>query len=290
VQRTALVFRKRSIIRIVTLLVRHGIAKYRNALEECDALFALRLPSVARDLVLIDNTLPENYEKRLGPGRVLIGGSNAHWEFSAWDSSIAYLGRRIHDYDLVHLATSAFRALDSRYLDRFNAEMLAAALNHRAAVGSIDYWNEPVTLRGQSLQSWLRSSFVFLPPEELRLLGSLASIEDATPFFSGNPDAPFRSGAPLSATYQKCILDWLTGSGTRWHSRFDLKQESLAFFEAKATAILNEQMLSARLRAQGCSLMDATWLATRLQSPVGQPLDEVPPWRSQIAIRDNRNF
>ena len=83
----------------------------------------------------------------------------------------------------------------------------------------------------------------------------------------------FRPSAPLSANYQKYILDWLTGNGTgqgvEWHSRFGLTPESLPFFEAKASAILNEQMLSVRLRAQGCALLDATWLATRLRSRRG---------------------
>jgi len=132
---------------------------------------------------------------------------------------------------------------------------------------------------------------MFLPPAELRLLGSLVSIDDQASFFSGNPDAPFRSSAPLSANYQKYILDWLTGSGTgqgvEWHSRFGLTPESLAFFEAKAAAILNEQMLSVRLRAQGCALVDATWLATRrIRSPAGHPLDAIPSWRRQVTTRD----
>jgi hypothetical protein len=278
-------------VRIMTLLVRHGIAKYPNALEECNTLFALQLPDVEHDLVLIDNALPKDHEEHLGPGGVLIGGSNAHWEFSAWDCGIAYLGRHIYDYHFVHLATSAFRASSSRFLDRFDPEMLGAALGRGAAVGHIDYYNEPVTLRGRSLQAWIRSSFLFLPPEELRLLGSLVSIEDKLSFFSGNPDAPFRSSAPLSANYQKYILDWLTRSGTgqgvEWHSRLRLTPESLPFFEAKAAAILNEQMLSVRLRAQGCALVDATWLATsRSKLPTRQPLDEIPSWRWQVTKRD----
>jgi hypothetical protein len=221
---------------------------------------------------------------------VLIGGCNTHWEFSGWDCGIGYLGRRIYDYHLVHLATSAFRELYIRYLDRFETSMLGALLGRAAAVGHIDYYNEPVRLRGRSLQSWIRSSFLFLPPEELRLLGSLVSIEDKLSFFSGNPDAPFRSSAPLSANYRKYILDWLTGSGTgqgvEWHSRFGLTSENLPFFEAKAAAILNEQMLSVRLRAQGCALVDATWLATRLRSSASKPLTEIPSWRWQVSTRD----
>jgi hypothetical protein len=52
-------------------------------------------------------------------------------------------------------------------------------------------------------------------------------------------------------------------------------------------AILNEQMLSSRLRAQGCALVDATWLAMRrAQLAKGDPLGAIPDWRWQITRRD----
>jgi hypothetical protein len=72
-----------------------------------------------------------------------------------------------------------------------------------------------------------------------------------------------------------------------WHSRFELTRETLSLFEAKATAILNEQMMSSRLRAQGCALVDATWLATRRASlGEDEPLGAIPGWRWQITRRD----
>ena len=95
-------------MRIVTLLARHGTTKYADAIENIDELFAHQLPKIQRELVVIDNTLPEDYAESVDRGRTLIGSSNVHWEFSAWDRGIAYLGRRIETYDLVHLATSAF--------------------------------------------------------------------------------------------------------------------------------------------------------------------------------------
>jgi hypothetical protein len=48
---------------------------------------------------------------------------------------------------------------------------------------------------------------MFLQQGELRLLGSQVSIDNRGQFFSGNPEAPFRSSAPISANYQKYILD-----------------------------------------------------------------------------------
>ena len=278
-------------MRIITLLARHGTAVYADAVEAIDELFARRMPDVARDMIVVDTALPADRHDRLGAGRTLIGASNAHWEFSAWDRAISCLAERLAQYDLVHLATSAFRMLSPRYLDRFDAAMLDSIRGRAAALGHIDYYDHPVSVGDLSLRSWLRSSFIFLPPAELRLLGSLVSIDDPRPFFSGDPRAPFRADAPLSTRYRDYIRDWLTGPGTgqgvEWHSRFELTPATLNLFEAKAMAILNEQILSARLRAQGCALIDATWLATRrAQQQADDVLDVIPSWRWQITARD----
>ena len=278
--------------RIVTLLARYGAAKYRDALPDIRALFAQQMPEFGHETVVIDNALGRDHVERLGPGIALIGGDNAAWEFSAWDRGVAHLGPRLDEYDWVHLATSAFRQLYTRYLDRFDADMLDLVAGRAAAVGHIDHFNEPVAFAGRSLQSWLRSSFVLLPPAELRLLGSLASVTDRSRLFSGDHAAPFRADAPLSAAYQKNILGWLTGEGTgqgtEWHSRFVLSEQTLRFFEDKTVAVLNEQMLTSRLRVQGCGIVDATWLATRAgQSfPAVRPLGAIPDWRVQVTSRD----
>jgi len=279
-------------MRIVTLLVRHGTAQYERAVDDIEALFARQMPLVQWDLVVIDNTLPEHCEEALGQNRMLIGGSNTQWEFSSWDSGIAYVGRRLADYDLVHLATSAFRTLYTCYLDRIGTEMLQLILRRGAAVGHVDYFNDPVIVFGRQSQAWLRSSFVFLPPSELKMLGSLVSVAEQAALFTGNPAAPFRSDAPLSENCRRYLLDWLTGDGTgqgvQWHSRFSLSNETLPWFQSKVIAILNEHLLSIRLRAQGCAMVDATWLATRVKTLVStnQPLGPIPSWRRQLSERD----
>ena len=115
------------------------------------------------------------------------------------------------------------------------------------------------------------------------------SVSSNSPIFSGNPRAPFRDDAPISEGYRRLLLRWLTGDGTgqgvAWHSRFDLARETLPFFESKARAILNEQMLTNRLLANGCEIVDATWLAGKAwrESP-GSPND-IPDWRVQVTPR-----
>jgi hypothetical protein len=280
-------------MRIVTLLARHGTAKYPNALVELKAMFAgKRLAAVDHECVIVDNSLPLGHAEHLEPRVTLIGGSNEAWEFSAWDTAVAFLGRRILDCDFVHLTTAAFRQLYVRYLDLFDDNMLRVMRGRAAAVGHVDCYNAPVALLGTTCQSWLRTSFVFLPPTEVELLGKFASMTNGERFFSGNPRNPFRSDAPLSEGYRQNILNWLTGDGTgqgtEWHSRFQLSDETLPFFQSKALAIVNEQMLSNRLRAQGCAIVDATWLAAQVTARgLGHAsLGCIPAWWVQVTSRD----
>ncbi|QXX76682.1 hypothetical protein [Methylovirgula sp. HY1] len=278
-------------IRIATLFVRHGAEKYPTALDELEGFFARRLPNVERELIVIDNALPATHCSQIENG-ILVGGSNKAWEFSAWDSGVAFLGAKIFKFDFVHLVTSAFGEHYVRYIERFDEHMLERLRGRAVAIGHVDCYNSPVVFFGRMSQSWIRSSFVFIPPTEIRLLGSLVSIEDGCALFSGDPKYPFRSDAPLSASYQANIIGWLTGAGTGqgtvWHSRFDLSVESLVRFEAKTLAILNEHALAIRLRAQGCAVIDATWLATHAKQAQRQHISPgtFPHWRDQLALRD----
>jgi hypothetical protein len=277
-------------MRVLTLFVRHGTAKYGDALDELRTFQRSRLPSVHHDFLVIDNG-PGELSTVGTPGGEVIRGSNQFWEFSAWDDGLRYVGSRAQDYDFVHLVTSAFRTLYTRYIDRFDLGMLERVAGRGVAVGHIDYYNDPVELLGYPARAWIRSSFFFVPPAELATLGSLVGVAEPSRFFSGDPAKPFRADAPLSENYQRYIFDWLTGPGTgqgvTWHSRFTLSRETLPFFEAKAMAMLNEQMLAVRLRRQGCALVDATWLATWIaQSGNSEELGPIPHWRIQLAQRD----
>jgi hypothetical protein len=276
-----------SALRVLTVLARHGNATYANALPDIRAVFA-RMSDVRHHVLVVDNALPPGHVERIEPGVELIGSLNAAWEFSAWDAGIAHLGRRIDAYDIVNLVTSAFRQLDVSHLDHVDHAMLARLRGRAAALGHIDCYNEPVTLLGSACQSWIRSSFVCLAPSNLAHLGTVTSVTERAAFFSGDPQAPFRADAPISESYRRYILGWLTGDGTgqgtQWHSRFELTEETLSLFESKTLAILNEQMLTNRLRAQGCATVDVTWLAAQLRGPGGP--GPIPDWRVQLAARD----
>lgn len=55
----------------------------------------------------------------------------------------------------------------------------------------------------------------------------------------------YQDKAPLNKTYQRWIIEWLT---ERWHSRFEIKQDTWPLFKTKATAIFNESLLTAKFK------------------------------------------
>jgi hypothetical protein len=279
----------RAPLRVLTILARFGTEQYPHAKEEIGEIFARQMPTVDRTVVVVDNALPRDVVDERD-GAVLLGGDNRAREFSAFDRALDFVGCDIWSYDLVHFSTSAVGKLYVAYLERFDTRLLEALTGRAACVGHIDCYNEPIEVLTFRSQHWIRSCFFFLPPAEVRALGSFVSIVDGRPLFSGDPREPFRADAPISLRYREYITQWLTGGdvgqGVEWHSSFPLRRETLPAFEEKAKAILNEQLLGIRLRALGCHVVDVTWLSAMLRRRTPLEISWATPWREQLAHRD----
>jgi hypothetical protein len=246
------------------------------------------MPEIDRTTIIVDNALPAGHVAQCG-GHTLIGGDNSASEFSGFDRAVQFIDADIWRFDFIHFATSAFRMLYIDYLERFGVFLLEAIRSRPVCLGHIDYYDQPVEILRFSTQHWIRTSFFFMPPGEVKALGSFTAVRDGTPFFSGVPETPFRPDAPLSGNYRDYIIDWLTGKdigqGVKWHSSFGLTHETLPIFERKALAIMNEQLLGVRLRTMGCRLIDVTWLASVLERSNGESVAWKTDWREQLANR-----
>jgi hypothetical protein len=275
-------------MRVLVLFVRNGRERYSHALDELTRLYERRAPGLTRSTIVIDNALPAELSKELGPDSVLIGGDNTSWEFSGWQRAINQLGSEVRKYDVVHLVTSAFGTLYTDYLKRFCPQIAELAAERPVAVGHVDYYPHPVRVGSFVSRHWIRSSFWLINTFELLRLRSLVSLDNAAGFFSVQGEWPFAETAQLSYGYQRLIHNWLTtnrgtGQGTTWHSRFDLNETTRTLFQNKATAIMNEHLLSIRLRAQGTHLLDLTYLAELIENGRVTPV-RFPHWREQIRM------
>lgn len=92
------------------------------------------------------------------------------------------------------------------------------------------------------------------PPSHLLIKGCL-SAETHQKFLTKeigvqlyNDALLFQDRAPLNKTYQRWIIEWLT---ERWHSRFEINQNTWPLFKTKATAIFNESLLTAKFKELG---------------------------------------
>lgn len=274
-------------LHVLTIFVRAGTTTYVDAEDNLEAIYRRQLPQVRRDVLVVDNLLPGDTVEH-GRGRSVIGGDNTSWEFSAIDKAVAHLGSQIWQYDLVNIVTSAFQQLYVAYLERFTEPVLTSILGERVCLGHIDCYNEHVGIGSYYSQHWLRSCFVMLPPTELKILGRCASVHHRRPWFSGSSDDPFGPASPVSVKYQQYLTDWLLGKdigqGVTWHRTLRLDAEGLDEFEQKAIAIINEHLLSVRLRAAGCRTIDVTWLSAQIARGI-EP-DWSTPWWAQLAARD----
>lgn len=273
-------------MRVLSVFVRHGTAKYSGAEAELTELFRKQLPDVNHDVVVVDTSMKPGHVGST-PGGV-IGGDNSVREFSGFDTGLAHVGDNLRHYDLVNLTTSAFRELYRGYLERFTPAVLSAIAGRPVCLGHVDCYNEPIQIIGSTSQHWIRTSCIFLPPAVLGSLRTLVSTNDRERWFSGDPSKPFRADAPLSPTYQRLIIDWLTGKdigqGVTWHSRVRLDDRNLPEFEQKALSILNEHLLSLRLCAAGAHTIDVTWLSAVLARTPEVVWNT--PWWEQLAHRD----
>ncbi len=282
-------------MRVLTILARFGAQQYPHAEQEIANIFQRQMPEIDRTVVVVDNAIPKGFEERsprrtVIARRTVIGGDNSAREFSAFDCALDFIGSDIWSYDLVHFATSAFNTLYVNYLPRLDSALLEAGACRPLCVGHIDCYNTAVEILRFRTQHWMRTCFFFLPPTEVKALGSFVTIRDGSAFFSGNPEAPFRRDAPLSPPYREYVTTWLTGSdigqGVKWHSSFELKPETLVSFERKAVTIFNEQLLGVRLRAMGCRLIDVIWAATMLAKGGASCIRWDTNWAEQLAGRD----
>lgn len=276
-------------MRVLVLFVRHGTNKYQDALINLDQIYQHQAPGLTRSTFVIDNALSDGVVEKLDKDAVLIGGDNTQWEFSGWQHAIDMLRNEIGGYDAIHFVTSAFQTLHTSYLERFSTRMIEVVARRPIVAGHIDYYPHPIRFDMHVSRHWIRSSFWLINPAELLRLRKLVTIDRHSDLFSDLTDWPFAADAPLSRGYQELIHGWLTsdhgtGQGTTWHSRFDLNEETRMLFREKSVAIMNEHLLSVRLRAQGTHLLDLTYLAEVTERGESLP-KRFPGWRRQIELR-----
>ncbi|MEO1366284.1 MAG: hypothetical protein AAFX50_03830, partial [Acidobacteriota bacterium] len=256
--------------RLDAVFVQYDRAKYPGAFER----FLAVVDGLGADyrIAVVDNAKTGDWFHTVSSRVAHVSGDNSAWEFSAFDRGVDFLdGTRGDrrggadwpgDADLWLIATDAFLAYGDDYLDWIRPAAVRFCLEASAPVGWVDSFSQPLGALGLGYRDWLRTSFMLIPDAVLRELGPLRTRVDADAIFGETAEAPFRDDAPVSEALRRCLLAWLTSDpgdaelDETWHSRFVLDGDTLPFFKRKASAILREHLLSARLQAAGVDAFD----------------------------------
>ncbi len=248
-------------LKLSVVFLQFDRSKYTVALEKLVSLVT-GLESVDSMIVVVDNANPGFWQHQLSDRIVQVGGDNSAWEFSAFDRGISFLATRNRPADIYAFVTDAFLAYGDDYLELIDATTLKYCLGLRSCVGWVDSFMQDLVACGYSYRDWMRTSLFFLPAELLPSIAPLATPFEPETIFGPTAKTPFSASAPLNANLQQRLLAWLTKEETNaaldevWHSQMELTDNTFDFFKAKASAILREHLLSARLQSLGISCYD----------------------------------
>jgi hypothetical protein len=224
-------------------------------------------------MVIVDNAAssPDPAEE---DGVPVVAGDNSAWEFSAFDTGIAWLRERRRLFDLTLLVTDAFRAYGDAFLAGVDRELLDLCRRLPAAAGWVDSFCESLRLLGVDYEAWLRTSYLVLPSSVLEGVQPFAwSLPEG--LFSEDWRWPWGPEAPVNEGLRRHLEQWLVrqpeasaeeGADDRdtWHSRFDLDDATFPLFKDKVRAILREHHLSIRLARAGVRRFDLRVLGDAL--------------------------
>ena len=205
-----------------------------------------------------------------------VGGDNTLFEFSGWMKGWQVLQTHQGDCDCYLFVTDAFLAYGDNYQDLV-ADLLPFLLKQSAVAGLVDLPPtnlQSLKLLNWELDSWIRSSFFFIPHPVLTRMQSLITIDEVDRFCEVEfHHRAFKPDAPLSLHYQIYLEQWLTRD---WHSAFPLSPDTWEFFRNKIRSILNEHALTGRWQEMAIPIYDLHFLKNYSRQQ-GLTLLDIPP-------------
>lgn len=261
--------------------------KYPNAFGELVG-YLDKLCSCKYDIIKIDNNIDHDYFKRIDNTTVVINGDNKCREFSGLQKGVDYLRVRVDSptilwrlnsqlrqliprglrsgdssdkkkkYDAILFVNDSFLVYGRMFADAvLRSEVVAECVKRNAIAGIVDKSEEIMELDGYNVTEWIRTNCFFMAAPILTKISSLCSV-DALSINKFIPSEPsenyFNTDAPINENLKLHIINWLT---TGWHSKFNL-YDNWDLFRFKTCAILNEKLLTARIRKDGFDFICAT--------------------------------
>lgn len=272
-------------IKILCLYLRYGPDDYPGALDKLINWYREKQKESNVNLTIwvIDNKIDKEFDGiDLATGCRLLSGDNLQREFSGFQKVVDEHHDEIVSFDVIHFVTSAYDQLFTGYRDYFSLNHLYPILHRPICLGHIDYYDCPIQLLGNVSQCWIRTCFFFMSPYVLYNLETLNNLTDKHQFLDDNSN--FLDNGLISMSYQKQIKDWLFGKkiqGVSWHGSGLIGDA----FAQKTLSILNEHMLSIKLRSRGVQLVDFYWLKKNFKEVISTYSSLIPEAMEQVKER-----
>lgn len=241
-------------MKLLVLFLQYDTKKYPESFEKaCIYIEKIRCSKI---YIIIDNAHENKDTKKINYNTYIIGGDNSAWEFSGWDKGLEFANKNDIDYDIVLFVNDAFFAYGWSILENAATYKLAnITKNHEAFMGQLDTKGYPMKIYGKNVSSWICSNAFFMHKKILNLLDKITSVveNDLNYFlYKSFNESYFLPNAPLDENYKNMARNWLT---KEWHSKIIVSEKNWGFFRKKVQAMLNESLLTSRIRSLGFEII-----------------------------------
>jgi len=226
-----------------------------------------RMEDISVNYVIVDNksdSETHEAEEKISENAIKIFGDNVDREFSGWQKGLDYLKKSGKNFDAVLFTNEAFLNLDENMIMSKNfANFVRRSLKNNCVIGSLDSRGVRFELMGYDVSSWICTNAFLVPKNILNDFPPLVSVSsdqmkdflnETYDEYEKNKEAGyFKKGSKINEDYKTMIVAYLT---KMWHSKFEINRETWSRFVAKAQAIFNEALLTAKLREKGICVED----------------------------------
>ena len=193
------------------------------------------------------------------PGLVTAAGDNSMHEFSGWERGRPVLEERAGRPDAWLFANDRLLDYGYPFVELLTGEAVTVAAGLDAVSGKVDHYPREVVTLGHAVRRWTRTACFLIRDDLLERLGSLMTVDAAGLDELLPPDRPrFDLEAdgldPLHSAFLRSFLFHEAGPHDvgRWHAGpLTRTPPAWEVGRHKVGSILNEQLLSARVRELG---------------------------------------
>jgi glycosyltransferase involved in cell wall biosynthesis len=233
---------------------------YPDSLKNLHELLA-GLEGFQITFVQIDNLAEEKTVIQNKPNVFDIGGDNSNREFSGWQRGLKFLESADIESDILLFVNDSFlnRAPKGYGLDYYKSKINTISLSELSeneVLGKVDFHDQVETFDGYDVSSWIRSNIFVIPKTVIKKLGFPCIDKDTIDrIFPVNfPGRIFNSDNHLLNDYFKEWLKYWITSG--WSRSSPINKSNWQFFRDKLVAILNERILTLKLKRAGIKIVD----------------------------------